>query len=435
MIKRSISMIIALAMMLSLNVYAVKENDVKIYIGNIYVDYMAYEILKEIDVENKTDIEKIRAVYDWIILNCDRYEWDGTYNFEGQEVVENAEGWFKEYYEQGIANGEIVNRINMYEISDKMTSDDSNAYITSYANSIMQTGTGNCAHYSALFAVLLGHLGFESRLIGGYFKNSDGSVVIHKWNYVYVDGEYKWFDVRIDHASYVRTGKLHYDYFNEPNTDIWEGRHVWERDYSDYIYSVADEINQTYLNEALPKKNPYGKTSDWAKDIIKNATEANMIPQMLVGCDFTQGISRLEFAQIVMDIYTSQGGQAFNGSNPFTDTQDEQVINAYNLGIVTGVTQTNFNPHDTLTREQAVTMLGRACELLNNGEINSGIDLVAEILEFDEFYDRDTINEYALNYVKYLSSKGIVNGTGEGMFSPKEQITREQAIKIMLEMM
>ena len=35
-----------------------------------------------------------------------------------------------------------------------------------------------------------------------FFVNNDGSTYEHKWNYVLVDGQYYWLDVRMDHAGY-----------------------------------------------------------------------------------------------------------------------------------------------------------------------------------------------------------------------------------------
>lgn len=45
------------------------------------------------------------------------------------------------------------------------------------------------------------------------FVNNDGSTYDHKWNYVLVDGQYYWLDVRMDHAGYARTGSISHSYF------------------------------------------------------------------------------------------------------------------------------------------------------------------------------------------------------------------------------
>ena len=68
--KRVLSLLLTVALLMSLlstGAFAAKERkygDVPIYFGDVYIDYMANEILKEIDLEGKDDVERIRAVYD-----------------------------------------------------------------------------------------------------------------------------------------------------------------------------------------------------------------------------------------------------------------------------------------------------------------------------------------------------------------------------------
>ena len=90
---------------------------------------------------------------------------------------------------------------------------DSNAYIAAFAYEMIYKRCGNCAHFAALLTVLLTRLGYDCRLIDGVFVNNDGSTYEHKWNYVLVDGQYYWLDVRMDHAGYARTGSISHSYF------------------------------------------------------------------------------------------------------------------------------------------------------------------------------------------------------------------------------
>ena len=46
-------------------------------------------------------------------------------------------------------------------------------------------------------------------------------------------------------------------------------------------------------------------------------------------------------------------------NNPFKDTQNVEVLKAYNLGITAGVSEVKFDPNALLNREQAATMLTR----------------------------------------------------------------------------
>ena len=76
--KRLLSLLLTLALLVGLLPTAAfaadrKYGDVPIYFGDVYIDYIAEEILKEIDLGGKTGVERIRAVYDWIVLKCERY--------------------------------------------------------------------------------------------------------------------------------------------------------------------------------------------------------------------------------------------------------------------------------------------------------------------------------------------------------------------------
>lgn len=99
--RRILSILLLLSMLLTLlpaGVLAAGKTygQIPIYLGYADVDYMAEEILKEIPTAGKSDREKIRAVYDWIIQHCSRYEWNGEYHFDEAAVVAQAEGAFYE---------------------------------------------------------------------------------------------------------------------------------------------------------------------------------------------------------------------------------------------------------------------------------------------------------------------------------------------------
>ena len=109
---------------------------------------------------------------------------------------------------------------------------------------MMLTRTGNCAHYASLLTVLLGHLGFDCRMFHGSFVNMDGSVVEHTWNYILLDGQYYWADIRIDHAVGGHS------YFMIADTEDWAEEHIWDNhDYSQWLAENAAAI-QSDLDSA-----------------------------------------------------------------------------------------------------------------------------------------------------------------------------------------
>lgn len=437
---RAVSLLLAAALLLAMapsGAFAAPERK-PIYVGFADVDYMAEEVLKQIPTEGKSPREQIKAVYDWIIWNCDREDWDGKYYFDENEVSIQASGEFYDKVAAKIEAGEILLRQEFESLAGTNSgggmfmSYDSNSYIASFAYDMMVTHTGNCAHYSSLLALLLGHLGYDCRLIPGEFINRSGSRVEHKWNYVLLDDGYYWLDVRMDHSAYASSGRIPYTYFLQKDTNSWAMRHAWDQQYSNWLAANSGKVRASYEEAAaIAAAGPWGRCSKWAKDAMARAGEMGLIPDSLAGQDLTQSITRKEFAAVAMKLYEAMTGKsAPYVSSPFTDTNDSNVARAYGLGVVNGLGDGQFGPDRTLTREEAVTMLGRVCELAKTGAVEDGLSLGGGMMNFS---DNAAIGQYARPYVSYFVAGGMVKGMEDGRFAPRGAMTREQALKVALE--
>lgn len=213
--KRLCSLFLCLLMLTPTTLAAgVRQDRTPIFSGDVFVDYMAEVILKSIPTDGKTDAQKIAAVYDWIIRNCKREGEYGDPYFDIDYLNAHGEEW-ADLYNNLYAQGKIRVHYDMY--------------VNAFASDMALYRMGNCAHYSALLNVLLEHLGYETYLIAGAFINSDGSHVEHKWNLVLVDDQFYWLDVRMDHASYARTGSISHTYFMKTDTAQWAKKHEWDQ--------------------------------------------------------------------------------------------------------------------------------------------------------------------------------------------------------------
>lgn len=454
--KRLAALVLTLGMVLALlpvsAFAALTYGQAPIYTGYQDVDYMAQELLKTIDLSGKSSTQKIQAVYDWMCRNCAR-DGQGTppafTPFDPEVVDAQAEGAFYEQYIQDLGTGKITLRLDLSEergtydpeLDAYFFSVDSNESVAAYAYDMMMERTGNCVHFSSLLAVLLGHLGFDCRVIEGEFLNSSGSRVEHKWNLVLVDGEYRWLDVRMDQAA-TKNGVVPHTYFLK--TSGWETKHAWDHAFSDELMVNAADVQSAYnellaipeqvLNETAQERG-WRTCSSWAEQSMTQASQAGLIPDSIWAGDMTQAITRQEFAGVAMRFYEKLSGTAARpwdeeqDGHPFTDTQDADVLNAYALGIVQGVGNGKFDPKGTLTREQASAMLGRVCELVENGTIENKLALPAGGAKVT-FDDAASIGSWAKNYVDYLVAKGAISGNGAGKFLPKDNMTREQALKV-----
>lgn len=403
-----------------------------IYVGNPAVDYMANEILKEIPTEGLDSYQQIQAVYDWIIANCARTGTPDKTYFDPKEVAAQSKGAFAAKTAALLEHGQVLLRQELKPISgtpaspDDYIDFDSNQNVAQYAYEMMLNRIGNCAHFSSLLTVLLGHLGYDSHVIHGEFINMDGSIVEHTWNYILVDGTYLWADIRIDHA----VGG--HNYFLKEDTDAWAKEHNWDHGFSDWLKANEAKIAHEFSLAVDAALGPWGMCSDWAKKYMQTAGQIGLIPARLDYQDLTANITRAEFAAISVRLYEvlKQPVPPYQGESPFSDTSDPDVLRAYNLGVVNGMEDGTFAPDASLTREQAVTMLGRVYELAMTNAVSGGSALPQGT---EHFTDHDSIFEYARAYVYFFAGQNILSGMGDGTFSPKLPMTREQAIKVAVE--
>ncbi len=209
--------------------------------------------------------------------------------------------------------------------------------------------------------------------------------------------------------------------------------------YSDWteVFTVGEKVDDEI------------QASDWAKEELAKADELGLIPEVLDGADLTADITRAEFAAVAVKAYEALAGTAAlpNTVNPFTDTSDIEVLKAYNLGITTGVSATEFEPGTLLNREQAATMLTRTFKraTMNGWTIQTDSQFA---LPFDmpaAFADDADISDWAKDSVYFMVANGIINGVGNNKFAPKNvtsadeangyaNATREQALLIAVRM-
>ncbi len=193
-----------------------------------------------------------------------------------------------------------------------------------------------------------------------------------------------------------------------------------------YIYSSFSNITST-------KVESYSNASNWAKPELEKATDYGLIPDSLKGADMTKPITREEFAEVAIKLYEKTTGFTpyVNVPNPFTDTENPEILKAYQIGITSGTSATTFEPNKLINREQVASMLSRA------------IRVMIPTADFSTdgaptFKDEKYISTWALEHVKYMSKTGIIKGT-DGNFMPKAitsaqvaegfaNTTREQAI-------
>ncbi len=125
----------------------------------------------------------------------------------------------------------------------------------------------------------------------------------------------------------------------------------------------------------------------------------------------------------LVDLNKFRNGSTSSTPIPFTDVPSgawyaDDVERAYALGVIQGVAENTFNPGAAITRGQTVTMLYRA-----KGSPAGGSGA------FSDIADKETANA-----ASWAASQGIVKGVGGSSFDPASSLTREQFVAILYRM-
>ena len=174
-----------------------------------------------------------------------------------------------------------------------------------------------------------------------------------------------------------------------------------------------------------------GQASDWARADLLAAEAAQLLPEDFAGMDMTQPITRQEFCTVALLMYKELTGteapRAMNSN--FTDTTDNDVNRACELGLVGGRGNGMFMPQEAMTREE---MFGTLYNLLKvTNRLVSLTDGEAEALLAD-FRDRAAIADWAVVPIATMLQLGLTSGSNPNLMEPKSAPSREQAVVLAL---
>ena len=169
--------------------------------------------------------------------------------------------------------------------------------------------------------------------------------------------------------------------------------------------------------------------STWAQTYVDTAETSGFIPAETLGNDYTESITRAEFAALAVQAYeTISGNEISYTASDFADcTNNEDVSKAYALGILAGynsaesTSDVRVGPDNLITREQAATMLARLSEKLGKPME------AADSLPFT-----DSIADWAYENVAKVYDAGVMAGTSATTFSGSANYTIEQSVVTMV---
>ena len=198
-------------------------------------------------------------------------------------------------------------------------------------------------------------------------------------------------------------------------------------------------MSKIYNDDTFVMSQPFtvsgaSNTSDWMQEqnVAAKAAQYGLIPDVLKGADWTKPITRAEFAAVAVKLYENLvDKQATPASpNPFTDTNDPEVLKAVSLGVTNGTSATLFSPKDLISREQMATMLTRALKsaYIPGWTLPTDGNFTINFTQPEKFADDDKISAYAKPSVYFMAANKIINGVGNNMFAPQNTTPAETAI-------
>lgn len=176
-----------------------------------------------------------------------------------------------------------------------------------------------------------------------------------------------------------------------------------------YEYVHQEKVDLSYLDGS----------STWAEPWITEAYNMGILEGMSdIMSKYTSDITREEFCRLIVNVYESTGKTGLTGTNPFSDTNNQDVISAYHLGIVSGTSATTFSPNSKITRQELAVMVKKTAEHFAT---------ISGLSSTTSFSDHGTIATWARESVFYAQREGFLAGSN-GNIRPLDNLTCEEAI-------
>ena len=164
-------------------------------------------------------------------------------------------------------------------------------------------------------------------------------------------------------------------------------------------------------------------TNHWASEYIKEAVTLGVVNGMPDGTFAPdKEMTRAEFATILWNMAEKPETES---TSAFFDVKSEdwyfkQIAWAFEKGYINGISNAEFNPNGTITREQAMTILYRYAGSPESTE------------KLEAFTDKDNISDFAYSAMCWAVENKIISGVSDTEIAPKQSATRAQLATIIV---
>ena len=169
------------------------------------------------------------------------------------------------------------------------------------------------------------------------------------------------------------------------------------------------------------------KEKRWSYSAVMYVTEKGYMKG--VTADRFDPSGSMTRGMFVTVLYRKEGSPDVEFRPDFTDVKSgkyysKAVIWAKDRGIVSGVTDTTFDPNGSITREQLATVLYRYAE-------GMGYDVSASV-DLSGFPDAGDIQDYAMEALSWAVAEGLLQGFEDDSLQPGGTATRAQIATILM---
>ena len=176
-----------------------------------------------------------------------------------------------------------------------------------------------------------------------------------------------------------------------------------------------------------PVWNPFDdvRRGDWFEDAVRYVYENGLMNgTSATTFEPETEVSRAMFVTVLYRIENEPETK----KTAFTDVEagswyENAVAWAEKNEIVNGVSETEFAPNESITREQMAAIVFRYAKF-------KGFDTT--VSNTAEFKDQADISEYAKQAVEFLAEKEIILGNDDGRFMPQNNSTRAEAAAVFM---
>lgn len=264
------------------------------------------------------------------------------------------------------------------------------------------------------------------------------------WYYDNHGTETKW-DFAADAAKYTMTLTAKWTQNSAPvtpvtpaaptasgNTESGNGRrHRSRRSSGGNAYTGAAKTNSSQTLYRYTGINPFADVyaDDWFYNDVMFAYEKGLMTGSYADSFLPHG--NTSRAEIAVTLYRMEGSPAVEGRNSFTDMEYgadkvwyyDMVTWAQQNGIMDGSGDGRFGAGEPLTREELVSILYRYAKV-------KGYDVTGTEMP-DSFTDRSDVSDWAQEAMTWAVSRGIINDRGNNLLDPKDAATRAE-VAVML---